>query len=713
MKKRSKEQDGKKPLIIVESPTKAKTISKYMRGRAIVSSSDGHIVDLPKSRLAVDINNNFEPEYMPIKGKGKKINELKKAAKSASEVYLATDPDREGEAISWHLKQILSPYNPNIKRILLHEITEKAIKEALKNYKDVDIDKVYAQQARRVLDRLVGYYLSPLLWKKVKRGLSAGRVQSAALRLICEREKEIREFVPKEYWTLSLRVKYGNRELIAELSKIDGKKAKLESEEEVLKIIEEIKGKRLVASDVVEKIRKKKPQPPYTTSKLQQDALNKLGFSSQKTMFIAQQLYEGIDIKGEGPTGLITYMRTDSTRISEFAEEMAKKFILERFSEKYLPKEKRKYKNPKASQDAHEAIRPTDIRRTPDNKTIMQSLTKDQYKLYKLIWIRFLASQMADAEYKQKTITIDIGRYTFVITGERLIFDGFLALYDKNEIEKDIILPDIKKGDEFQLIEPIKKQHFTTPPPRYTEATLIKAMEESGIGRPSTYAPTISTLYKRFYIRREGRSIIPTELGELVNELLVANFPKVLSIDFTANMESELDLIAERKKRWNEMIKEFFFPFKEDVERAVVSIEDQRKKLISITEYKCPKCNNYMEKRIGRYGYFLVCPNCQHTQSYTYGPCPLCDGYVIQKMTKKGRTYYVCTNSPNCNFRTYYMPTSERCKSCGKTLFKKTKTKLICLNPQCPTYQKIEEVVDSSFVAIKNELNLNSDKQEK
>ncbi len=599
-----------KKLIIVESPSKARTISKYLGREYEVKASMGHIKDLPVNRMGVDINGDFDPEYVVVKGKEKVIEELKKAASKAKEVYLASDPDREGEAIAWHIAQELGRKN-GIHRIIFHEITKRAIEEALKNPGEIDIKKVDAQQARRVLDRIVGYSLSPLLWKRIDRGLSAGRVQSVALRLICEREKEIQAFVPQEYWQIEAKLEGASPpEFEASLFKYNGKKAERLSKEDAETIFEELKGCEFVVRGVEKKSRRKKPKPPFITSTLQQEAFKRLGFSAKKTMLIAQQLYEGMELPGEGPVGLITYMRTDSVRLSQEAVKEARSLIKEVFGPDYLPKSPPSYQSKGNIQDAHEAIRPTSVARTPES--LKGVLPEDHWKLYDLIWKRFVASQMKPAVYATTTVEIEAGKATFKATGSILSFPGFTAVYPDEEA-KERVLPELAEKEVLRLIKLEKSQHFTSPPPRYTEASLIKKLEEEGIGRPSTYATIVYTIIDRGYVIREKKALVPTPLGMIVSEVLTRNFPKLIDVSFTANMEEDLDRIAEGKKGWKESIKEFYQLFSQELEKA----SENLMKLEEYSPIKCEKCGRPMVIKKGKYGKFLACsgyPDCKNVK---------------------------------------------------------------------------------------------------
>jgi DNA topoisomerase-1 len=687
-----------KTLVIVESPTKAKTINKYLGKNYVVKSSMGHLIDLPKSRLAVDVENGFEPDYITIRGRGRILNELRREAHRSSRVLLAADSDREGEAISYHIKNALEQSNPRseIKRIIFHEITKNAIEEAIKNPRDIDMALVEAQKARRVLDRLVGYNLSPLLWEKIKKGLSAGRVQSVALKVICEREDEIEAFVPEEYWTIEADFKKGKKKFSAKLISFGGEKAEIHSEEEAERILQHVRGRDFVVVEVEEKERRRKPTAPFTTSKLQQAAGSRLGFPARKTMMVAQQLYEGIAVD-EGPVGLITYMRTDSTRIAEVAQREAIKYISEHFSKAYLPPKPNVYVNREGAQDAHEAIRPTSVYRTPER--LRSYLTRDQLRLYTLIWEQFIASQMNGAVFKQVRVDIQAGEAVFRANGQEVIFDGFLRVLGMEEDEGERVLPELKKG-EVLVPEKIEKEvHFTEPPARYTDATLVKFLEESGIGRPSTYAPIISTLIARYYVEREKRQLKPTFLGRLVNDLMVKSFPELLDINFTSNMESRLDEIAEGKLHWVQLLREFYWPFIELVESAQKRLESYRGITDEETEYVCEKCGRNMVKRLGKYGYFLACPGfpeCRNAKPLPYGKCPKdgCDGLVVERKTKRKRSFYGCSRYPECDFMTWDKPASTVCPRCGSITAEKDfdgKRYLICLRESCGYRESLED----------------------
>ena len=644
-------------LIIVESPAKANTIKKFLGGSTKVVASMGHIRDLPKSKLGVDLENDFEPEYINIRGKGDLIKALKKDAKNAKKIYLATDPDREGEAIAWHLDYILKEEHDKIVRVTFNEITKGAVQKAIKEPRNIDLNVVDAQQARRVLDRIVGYQISPLLWKKVKRGLSAGRVQSVAVKLIVEREEEIEKFVPEEYWNIyaDLKDKESKKQFEARFYGKNNKKIEIHSKEEIDKILEDIEKAKYVIKEVKKGEKKRNAAPPFTTSTMQQEASRKLGFTLKKTMSVAQGLYEGVKIPEKGSVGLITYMRTDSTRISEVARQAAKEHIVNTYGEQYY--ENRYYKAKKDSQDAHEAIRPTYADLEPEQ--IKDSLTKDQYKLYKLIYNRFMASQMSSAIYNTMAVTIDADGYTFKANGQSIKFKGFMVLYvegtDQEEQEAGM-LPELKEGQEVEKIKINPKQSFTEPPARYTEASLVKALEEKGIGRPSTYSPTITTILERRYIEKQQKQLVPTELGRIVNKLLVENFKDIVNVEFTADIESQFDNIAEGKEEWKQMIRDFYGPFKGELDEAEKNLEHVEIK-DEVSDVKCDKCGRMMVYKYGRFGKFLACPGypeCKNTKAIVETinvPCPKCGGEVQVRKTKRNKKYYICENNPKtCDF---------------------------------------------------------------
>ncbi|MDD7182997.1 type I DNA topoisomerase [Peptostreptococcus porci] len=681
-----------KALVIVESPAKAKTIEKFLgKSHYSVKASVGHIRDLPKSRLGVDIENNFEPEYINIRGKGDIIKELKKEAKKATKIYLATDPDREGEAISWHLSYILGIDADSDCRIEFNEITKDTIKKSIKQPRKLNHNLIDAQQARRVLDRLLGYQISPVLWQKVRRGLSAGRVQSVTTKIICDREKEINEFVPTEYWSLNVISNVNNTDVDFSFYGIDADKIDLNNEADVNAIIEKIKNRKLLVSNIDTKIRRRSAVKPFTTSMLQQEAVNRLGFTTKKAMRIAQELYEGIDISGEGTIGLISYIRTDSQRISDEAKEASKKYIYSEFGDNYhIGDKKSTQKTKKNAQDAHEAIRPTSVNREPDK--IKSSLSKDQYKLYNLIWRRFVASQMADAIYESVSIECKIDNYIFRATGSKQIFDGYTRVYNFTDRD-DKILPQIEIGDKLDITEILPKQHFTQPPARYTEASLVKTLEELGIGRPSTYAPTIGTILTRGYVEKEGQSIKPTELGEIVTEILEDNFEMLTDVDFTAKLETLLDEVEDGEVQWKKVIQEAYEPLESSIKTALENIEKVNMD-IEVDE-KCELCGSNMVIKHGRFGKFMACknyPECKFTKPIVEKlgvKCPKCnDGDVIIRKTKSGRVFYGCSNYPDCDFVEWNKPTGEVCESCGAYMVEKNskkESKSICSNSECVT----------------------------
>lgn len=684
-----------KALVIVESPAKAKTIEKFLgKSHYVVKASVGHIRDLPKSRLGVDIDNNFEPEYINIRGKGDVIKELRKEAKKSKRVYLATDPDREGEAISWHLTYILGMDVDSECRIEFNEITKDTIKKSIKNPRKINKDLVDAQQARRVLDRLLGYQISPILWQKVRRGLSAGRVQSVTTKIICDREKEIEDFIPVEYWTLDLISSKDGENITFSFYGKNGEKIDLSTEEQVNEILEAIKDKKMDIVDIDTKKRKRSAVKPFTTSVLQQEAVNKLGFTTKKTMKIAQELYEGVDVSGEGTVGLISYIRTDSQRISDEAKAAVDGFIEEVYGDNYLFKGKKKAsKSKKNTQDAHEAIRPTSVMRQPDS--IRDSLSNDQYKLYNLIWRRFVASQMSDAVYETLTIKANIEEYIFTATGSKQIFDGYTKVYNFSDRE-DRLLPDIKVADKLDIEKTEPIQHFTQPPARYTEASLVKTLEELGIGRPSTYAPTIATIFNRGYVEKEGAAIKPTELGTIVTEILEDNFEMLTDVDFTAKLEDRLDEIAEGDLEWKKVVEESYRPLESSIKEAIDKIEKINMDIE--TDEICDVCGANMVIKHGRFGKFMACknyPECKNTKPIVEKigvKCPKCkDGDVIIRKTKKGRQFYGCSNYPECDFVEWKRPTGENCKECGFYMVEKVtkkEKKDICSNSECPTNKK-------------------------
>ena len=687
-------------LVIVESPAKAKTISKYLGKNYTVEASMGHVRDLPKSKLGVDIEDNFNPKYITIRGKGELITKLKKAAKKADKIYLATDPDREGEAISWHLANILKISEDDTCRIVFNEITKSAVKESIKEARKINLNLVDAQQARRVLDRLVGYEISPILWKNVKWGLSAGRVQSAALKLICDKEEEIKAFEPKEYWTVDCVLKKERKKFPIKLTKYENKKIEITTEEEAQKIIRELEKNEYRIDKVKKGNRLKNPLPPFTTSTLQQEASKKLNFMTKRTMSIAQALYEGVDVKGYGTVGLITYMRTDSVRISEEAQGKAIDFIKENYGNEYIPEKPRVYKGKKNIQDAHEAIRPSHIEITPE--IAKASLSAEQYKLYSLIWKRFIASQMTSCSLNTNSIDIVNGAYSFKASGSTIKFDGFMKVYDytTEDDENDVSLPVLEEGEILLPASVEGKQHFTQPPARYTEASFVKLLEEKGIGRPSTYVPTISTLLSRDYVSREKKNLIPTELGFIVNNIMSDYFKQIVDVDFTADMERKLDYIEEGSEEWKEVVGEFFAPLKVAIDKAEkeiskVVIEDK------VSDVPCDKCGRMMVIKRGRYGTFLACPGypeCHNAKPIVEElevPCPKCGGKILAKRSKKGKKFFGCSNYPNCDFVSWNEPIKEPCSKCGSYMtikYSKTKGKYaICSNTECGNTMPLEE----------------------
>ena len=690
-----------KTLVIVESPAKAKTISKFLGSKFTVKASVGHVRDLPKSQFGVDIENDFEPKYITIRGKGETVKELRQAAKKASKVLLAADPDREGEAIAWHLQYLLNIPEDEKCRIEFNEITKNAIQDAVKHPRKMDQNRVDAQQARRILDRLVGYNLSPLLWRKVKKGLSAGRVQSVAVRLICEREDEIGDFIPEEYWSLEVLLKAKNitGNLSAKLVKINDNNIDISNEEDMRAILQELDKQKFVVKETIKKEKKKNPSPPFTTSTLQQDAYRKINFTAKKTMRVAQQPYEGIDLGKEGTVGLITYIRTDSNRVAASAQEEGKSYILDVYGKDYVEQEERQYKSKGKAQEAHEAIRPTSAYRKPES--IKEFLSRDQYRLYKLIWDRFIASQMSSARVLQTTIIIMAGDYQFRANGQVIIFPGFMKVYNEMEKEEDELIPEIPDQAILKLQEKIPKQHFTQPPPRFTEATLVKTMEELGIGRPSTYAPTIDTIQSRGYVVKEDKQLYPTEMGVIVTELLKEHFDDLVNVDFTAQLENKLDEIEEGILPWKRVLKEFYQPFsqvlgKAEEEIGKVEIEEE------ISEEKCEECGRNYVVKLGRFGKFLACPgfpDCRSTKPLLEEigvGCPKCQGEIVARRSKKGRKFYGCSNYPECDYVNWDQPVNRACPTCQTQLIKKESKKhgdkLLCPNKTC----SFEEVLEGA-----------------
>lgn len=689
-------------LVIVESPAKAKTIKKYLGSGFDVVASMGHVRDLPENRLSVDVKNKFKPKYEVIRGKEKLVQELKDLAGKSDSVLLATDPDREGEAISWHLAYILGLDMEQKNRITFNEITKTGVTSGMENPRSIDLDLVNAQQARRILDRLVGYKLSPFLSQKIRRGLSAGRVQSVAVRIIVDRESEIRSFVPEEYWTIDAKFQTkSSRKMFpaAFYGDVNGK-IKISNEEESNRILEDLRDAEYTVANVKKGKRRKSPAPPFITSTLQQEASRRLGFQARRTMKAAQELYEGVEIAGMGAVGLITYMRTDSLRVSEDAIRDAADYIRERWGEKYLPEAPRHYKSRANAQDGHEAIRPSMPSLPPEK--VKDSLSADQYKLYKLIWERFLASQMANCLQSTTQADIQAKDYIFKASGFTVTFDGFTVLYEEatdDKGESGASLPELEAGMPVKLKEIAGSQHFTQPPPRYTEASLIKALEENGIGRPSTYATTISTITGREYIVRDGKALKPTELGETVTNLMKERFPKIVNIKFTAQVESDLDAVQSGKSDWVDTLEEFYGDFDKTLKTAKDEMQGVKIQLKEdVTDVICEKCGRHMVIKNGRYGKFLACPGypeCKNVKKYvqeTGAECPKCGGKVIVKRTRKGRTFYGCSNYPDCNFVSWDEPTNEKCPRCGKALFKKKgkHPKLYCATPDCG-FEKTEE----------------------
>ena len=688
-----KKESAEKTLVIVESPAKAKTIEKYLGPGYTVKASMGHLIDLPKSRMAIQIDNNFEPEYITVRGRAKLLKELQKDAKNSSQVFLASDPDREGEAIAWHLNNaIKEKTSADRKRVVFNEITPNAIREAVKNPRGIYESLVNAQKARRVLDRLVGYNLSPLLWEKVKNGLSAGRVQSVALRLICEREKEVEDFIPEEYWTLEADFVKGKTQFTAQLVKYKGAKPELKNEAEVNKIIEEIKNSECKVKEIKNTDKTVRPKAPYTTSKLQQDAANRLGFTSRKTMQVAQQLYEGIQI-GSSRVGLITYMRTDSVRIAQSALDDVRKWIGKNFPDQ-LPAEPIHYAVGKSAQDAHECIRPTYIDYTPDS--VKEYLTRDQLRLYSIIWERFFSSQMNNAKTRTTSVDIEAGDALFRVSASKLIEKGFYSvmkvLSSKEEVTGNI--PALKEGEVLDSAHKFyPEQHFTSGPARYTDASIVKMLEEKGIGRPSTYAPIISVLLDRYYVTRNNRQLMPTVLGKMISKILVESFPDVINEKFTAEVENELDAVEQDKVVWNDMIRDFYGPFKKRVEEVEHNTESIKGFLDEKTDLVCEKCGKPMVKKLGRFGFFLACsgfPECHNTKSIPLAKCPIkgCNGDIVERKSKgRGKSFYGCTNYPKCSFISHFKPIDATCPKCGWFLVekfdKKNGTYKSCINPDC------------------------------
>ena len=677
-------------LVIVESPAKVKTIKKFLGSNYTVTASNGHVRDLPKSQLGIDVEHDFEPKYITIRGKGEILAALRKEVKKADKVYLATDPDREGEAISWHLMKALKLEDKKTYRISFNEITKKAVKESIKNARDIDMNLVDAQQARRALDRIVGYEISPLLWAKVKRGLSAGRVQSVALRIIADREDEINAFIPEEYWSLDayLKVEGEKKPLVAKFYGDEKNKITIHSKEELNEIVAKLEKADYAVESIKKGERVKKAPVPFTTSTLQQEASKVLNFATNKTMRIAQQLYEGVDIKGNGTVGLITYLRTDSTRISDEADALAREYIEEQYGAEFVSDAVDKKDDGKKIQDAHEAIRPTDISRTP--VMVKESLTRDQYRLYQLIWKRFAASRMKEAKYETTSIKISADEYRFTVAASKVKFEGFRSVYTESDDEKpenNVLLKSLDKDSVLTKDHFEEKQHFTQPPAHYTEAALVKTLEELGIGRPSTYAPTISTIVARRYVAKDKKNLYMTELGEVVNNIMKQSFPAIVNVNFTANMESLLDMVAEGKVEWKSVIKNFYPDLEEAVKRAEieqesVKIEDE------VTDVICESCGRNMVIKYGPHGRFLACPGfpeCRNTKPYLEKigvACPKCGKDIVLRKTKKGRKYYGCEDNPDCDFMSWQKPSDKKCPRCGGFMVEKG-NKLVCGDEQC------------------------------
>ena len=696
----------KNNLVIVESPAKAKTIGRYLGNGYTVKASMGHVRDLPKSKIGIDFDHDFEPNYQPIKGKEEVIADLKEAAEASDNIYLATDPDREGEAISWHLKELLEIPNEKTYRVTFNEITKRVVTESIAAPRPIDQNLVDAQQARRLLDRIVGYQLSPLLWRKIRRGLSAGRVQSVATRLVVDREKEIRAFVPQEYWSLDVtldRIAPLTGQFQAHYHGEGKKKAELSNEEQVNAILEDIKTNPFVVTGIRRTEKKRQPAPPFTTSTLQQEASRKLNMTPRRTMSIAQQLYEGIDIAGEGAVGLITYMRTDSLRLSDDALEAAKTYIVNHYGPEFYPETTRTFKTKAGAQDAHEAIRPTDVNLNPD--AVRKSLTPEQYKLYKLIWSRFIACQMANARYDSVSIDVTAATHLFRATHSSLKFAGFTTVYVETKEEGEAAvgspLPDLSEGETVQLANSDKQQHFTQPPGRYTEATLIKTLEEKGIGRPSTYAPTVSIILSREYVVKEGRALRPTPLGEVVTGLMEDKFHDVVDPTFTARMEENLDEVEEGKKYWKDLLRQFYSGFKAELDQAEKDLDGERIKVPDeLSDEVCDLCGKQMVIKSGRFGRFLACPGypeCTFTKPLVIempGKCPKCGSRILKKTSRNGYTYYGCEHNRTskgitCDFMTWDVPVKDNCPICGQTMFKKSGRgfkKPFCINEKCPNF---------------------------
>ena len=712
---------AKQTLVIVESPAKAKTIEHYLGAGYVVKASMGHLIDLPKSRLAIDVENDFQPEYITVRGRAKLLKELQKDAKNSNLLLLASDPDREGEAIAWHLNHALKDKtDAEIRRIEFTEITPKVIKEAVNNPREINESMVNAQKARRVLDRLVGYNLSPLLWKKVKNGLSAGRVQSVALRLICEREKEVEDFIPEEYWSLDADFSKGKTKFTAQLVQYKDSKPELKNEKQVNEIISEIQSADCIVTDIKESEKTVRPKPPFTTSKLQQASANRLGYTSRKTMQIAQQLYEGIQI-GSTRVGLITYMRTDSTRISQTAIDDVRSWIGENFPDD-LPAEKIEYAVGKSAQDAHEAIRPTYVKYTPDS--VKEYLTRDQLRLYSIIWERFVSSQMNNAKSKTTSLDITAGDALFRVSASKLSYKGFYNVIKTLSSKEDVSgnLPSLKIGEKLESGKFYPEQHFTQGPARYTDASMVKTLEEKGIGRPSTYSPIISVLLDRYYVTRSNKQLVPTMLGKIICKILVESFPQVINVEFTSQVENDLDKVEQNSLVWNNMIGDFFGPFKTRVDEVMESQESLKGTLDEPTNEICEKCGKPMVKKLGRFGYFLACsgfPECHNTKSVPLAKCPRegCNGQIVARKTKgRGKEFYGCTNYPECNFISHFKPIDVYCPKCNWFLVEKYDKKngsyKSCINPDCDYLHSPDEAIEAEAAGAFAKAN-ETDKQNK
>ena len=690
-----------KNLVIVESPAKVKTVKKFLGNNYEVAASNGHVRDMPKSQLGFDVENDYEPKYITIRGKGELLAGLRKSAKKADKVYLATDPDREGEAIAWHLSKALNLDEKKMRRITFNEITKSAVKESIKHAREIDMNLVNEQQARRMLDRMVGYRISPLLWKKIKRGLSAGRVQSVALRIIGDREDEINAFIPEEYWTLEadFKIPGEKKPLTAKFYGKEKQKMAISSREELDQILKELDGVSYQVADVKRGERTKKAPLPFTTSTLQQEAAKNLNFSTQKTMRLAQQLYEGVDIKGNGTVGLISYLRTDSTRISEEADAMAREFIGKQYGDTYLADGSEKKQDGRKVQDAHEAIRPTDVNRTP--AAMKESLSRDQFRLYQLIWKRFVASRMKPALYETTSVKISGGPYLFTVAASKLAFDGFLSVYAVDDEEKSqgiTLVRGIDQDTQLNFAGFDSQQHFTQPPPHYTEASLVKTLEELGIGRPSTYAPTITTIMARHYVVKEQKNLYMTELGEVVNQMMKKAFPSIVDVNFTANLEDLLDKVGDGTVDWKVIVRNFYPDLEEAVEEAEKQLE-QVKIEDEVTDVICENCGRHMVIKYGPHGRFLACPGfpeCRNTKPYLEKigvKCPKCGGEIVEKKTKKGRRYYGCENNPQCDFMSWPRPVEKKCPNCGGYMVEKG-SKLVCADEHCGYVESKKSAAD-------------------